>query len=596
MFWPEMSLANRLMSGAGSDALVGGAGDDTLDGGVGRDTLEGGTDADFLSGGIGDGDIATYQSSANAVTVSLDGREGQGGDAEGDRLSSIEYLIGSSGDDHLTGNAQNNALNGGAGDDMLVGTAGLDTLDGGAGDDTYIYAGVGSSLVIRDSGGSDRLRLTNVARNRLWISQENNRDLRIQVIGTSDSVLVQDFFSGAGTSPGRIESIELGTRALTERDVQRLVDIARNHISVGDPSFDPAAPSATSVPRDVENNDDYRSVWGLAPVAPTTMPGGGSGSVPGGGSQGPGEWVDLSLMISTSDRIGATGDNVPGSPGDDVIRGNGRANSLSGGDGADILGGGAGDDTLVGGAGADILIGGPGFDLASYAAETSPIVIELSGQPGGVTSGVVRRGDNLDFLDDILVDVEAIEGGSGADTLTGSANADLLRGGAGADSLEGNAGADTLIGGAGGDIYGYASGGEGTVIDDADGESGMGSGADSLFLRNGLTRDNLWLSQSGEDLQIQIIGRSEDILTIADYFGAGGSGRGAGVIETIVAGNHQLMDTGDSGGGVVALISAMASARMSYDPATATSQVIPTAVRDVIGEVAFNSAWGRRSS
>jgi Ca2+-binding RTX toxin-like protein len=85
-----------------------------------------------------------------------------GGDAEGDALTNIEKVTGSSfadnltggmGDDRIDGGDSNDILAGGAGNDILRGDAGNDTLDGGAGNDTI--AGGDGDDVIKVSAGSD---------------------------------------------------------------------------------------------------------------------------------------------------------------------------------------------------------------------------------------------------------------------------------------------------------------------------------------------------------------------------------------------------------------------------------------------------------
>ena len=53
--------------------------------------------------------------------MDLSAGTGQGGDAQGDALSSIENVIGSNFDDVLTGDTSDNVLDGGAGDDALEG-------------------------------------------------------------------------------------------------------------------------------------------------------------------------------------------------------------------------------------------------------------------------------------------------------------------------------------------------------------------------------------------------------------------------------------------------------------------------------------------
>ena len=146
--------SDLLSGGPGSDTLSGGAGDDSLFGGSGNDVLVGGAGADVLNGGAGI-DLVSYSDSAAGVQVDLRTGEGTGGDAEGDRLISIERVTGSSYADKLTGNARNNVLSGGAGDDTLSGGAGDDSLFGGAGNDVLL-GGAGAD-VLNGGDGIDRV-------------------------------------------------------------------------------------------------------------------------------------------------------------------------------------------------------------------------------------------------------------------------------------------------------------------------------------------------------------------------------------------------------------------------------------------------------
>jgi hypothetical protein len=125
---------DKLSGGNGNDILVGGAGKDRLQGGRGDDLLIGGEGADTLEGDKGF-DTASYQLSTSDVTVNLAKGKGLAGDAAGDRLKSIEGLIGGSGNDTLIGNAQNNTMDGGAGNDTLTGGGGIDTFVFSAGND-----------------------------------------------------------------------------------------------------------------------------------------------------------------------------------------------------------------------------------------------------------------------------------------------------------------------------------------------------------------------------------------------------------------------------------------------------------------------------
>jgi Ca2+-binding RTX toxin-like protein len=178
-------LGNDIIAGYdGKDVLDGGGGDDTIsgtagnqkiNGGSGDDEIDGGSGADFINGGTGV-DTATYQNSLAGVTVNiglpmkllLKGQKGLG-DAKGDKLISIENLIGSSSNDKLTGSVGansidgglgNDTLNGGAGGDQLTGNNGKDKLLGGAGndnmnggaDDDILSGGIGNDTLFGGLG------------------------------------------------------------------------------------------------------------------------------------------------------------------------------------------------------------------------------------------------------------------------------------------------------------------------------------------------------------------------------------------------------------------------------------------------------------
>jgi len=156
--------ADSLTGGNGNDSLDGGTGNDTLDGGIGNDVLNGGAGNDLLFGGAGadtiDGgegvDTVSYSGSDKAVTVNLASGTGTGGHAEGDKLSNIENLIGSSAfGDTLTGNSGVNRIEGGGGNDTLDGGGGNDTLLGGTGDDTYIINNTRVTITELANEGTD---------------------------------------------------------------------------------------------------------------------------------------------------------------------------------------------------------------------------------------------------------------------------------------------------------------------------------------------------------------------------------------------------------------------------------------------------------
>lgn len=149
----------------GADLIWGYGGVDLLFGDDGDDWIVGGAGPDVINGGTGI-DTASYYSSTHGVNVSLTTGLGHGGDAEGDLLSNVENLSGSTWNDTLEGNAGNNSLwgndqydtlygragsdklYGGNGDDVLQGGSGADLLDGGAGFDTADYSDSFAGVVV----------------------------------------------------------------------------------------------------------------------------------------------------------------------------------------------------------------------------------------------------------------------------------------------------------------------------------------------------------------------------------------------------------------------------------------------------------------
>jgi Ca2+-binding RTX toxin-like protein len=148
------NLADQIFGLAGNDTLIGFDGDDLLEGGKGADQLFGG-------GGF---DTASYRGSAAGVAVLLyDDLTGDAayGDAEGDRLFSVEGAIGSSYGDDLAGNGQRNVLRGEGGADELGGNGGNDVLEGGAGND-YLDGDAGNDE-LRGGDGTDTAEFVYVA-------------------------------------------------------------------------------------------------------------------------------------------------------------------------------------------------------------------------------------------------------------------------------------------------------------------------------------------------------------------------------------------------------------------------------------------------
>lgn len=144
------------------NSLSGMAGNDTLIGRGGNDTLVGGLGADSLDGGDGSGDVVSYASSTAGVVINLSTNSASGGEAEGDRISGFEHIIGSSAGDTLTGTSGNNSVEGGGGIDVIfLQHGGDDDVSTGDGNDGIFFGAEFSNKDIVDggAGGLDQLAL-----------------------------------------------------------------------------------------------------------------------------------------------------------------------------------------------------------------------------------------------------------------------------------------------------------------------------------------------------------------------------------------------------------------------------------------------------
>ncbi|MHA7774486.1 LysM peptidoglycan-binding domain-containing protein [Roseibium sp. M-1] len=339
-------LANYIRGGAGNDTLNSGSGDDQLRGDAGNDVLIGGAGADILDGGSGN-DWADYRSSNAGVTVALVGSGAQsGGHAEGDTLTGIENLFGSSHNDVLSGNGLDNYIRGGDGNDtlntgsgddhlrgdngndVLIGGAGADILDGGSGNDWADYrgsnAGVNVALVgsgAQSGGHAEGDTLSGIE--NLFGSSHNDI--------LSGNGLDNYLRGGAGNDTLNSGSGDDTLRGDDGNDV--LIGGAGADILNGGAGSDWA---------------DYRA--SNVGVTVTLV---GSGAQSGGHAEG-----DTLTNI----------ENLFGSAHNDALTGNGLANYLRGGAGNDVLKGGNGTDTLRGDAGNDVLLGGSDSDTFFFAA------------------------------------------------------------------------------------------------------------------------------------------------------------------------------------------------------------------------------------
>ncbi|MBL8571852.1 MAG: M10 family metallopeptidase C-terminal domain-containing protein [Phreatobacter sp.] len=303
-------------------------------------------------------------------------------------------LVGTDGNDTLTGGTLNDTLTGGAGNDVLIGGAGNDILDGGAGQDHANYASATAAVTIN-------LALSG-AQNTGGAGIDTLVSIETVTGGTGNDVIT-------GDAQANVLNGNLGDDTIDGGAGNDFINGGGgNDVINGGDGLDTATYASFTSP----------VIVSLAVIGPQNT-----------GSAG----IDTLLSI----------ENLVGGSGSDMLIGNGLSNVLTGGAGNDTLIGNAGQDTLIGGTGDDILDGGAGVDTASYAGTAAGVTVSLA------IAGMQNTGG---AGNDLLASIENITGGDGNDILTGDGFTNVLSGGAGNDTVSGGGGIDYLSGGTGDDV------------------------------------------------------------------------------------------------------------------------------------------------
>ena len=606
---------DTLYGEAGDDTLDGGSGNDNLFGGAGADTYLFGrndgqdtisTTDEFGRGAIADrilfkvgvtpADVSlrrsesdlliTINGTTDSLTVSgyflsdattgyaLDALRFADGTTWDIPTVKAKVLQGTTGNDALTGYATHDGIDGGAGNDTLFGTGGNDTLDGGSGNDD-LYGDTGSW----DSGtgadvylfgkGSGKDTIYNRDADPVGINPDTillgsgitaadviltsvKEDLIIRLNGTSDTLLVKDYFHLDGASSATVENIKFA-----DGTAWNYVTVKRKAL-VPTPGDDILHGDATN--ETINSGTGNDTVYGYA--GDDVLDGGtGADHLEGGDGndalQGSEHNDELYGGAGADTLKGGTGiDTLYGGGGNDLLQGNEDTDHLIGDDGNDTLDGGSGNDDFRGGAGADVYLFGKGsgqdtiYNQDSDAVGTNPdtillgagitaadvtltsanddLVIRINGTSdsllvddyfynNGASNRVV---ESLKFADGITWDVKTVLsklsiGTNGADVLYGTPNADVIDGKAGNDTIHAGLGSDTYIFGKGDgrDVIGAAN-------------DTIAGKIDTLLFKPGVTPNEVIFGTAtdplnqyatiGNSLVIKIVGTSDQI-TIQDF-------------------------------------------------------------------------------
>ena len=359
-----------------------------------------------FNGGLGGFDTVDYSSSSAAVNVDIrpgTGLAGVGGDAQGDTLTEIDKVIGSSFNDTFTAAAISFA-----------------TFEGGAGDDIYFVNGGGVTIIEQAGGGNDEVRVS-------WKDHTLAANIeRLTYVGTgsftgvgndSDNIITggagNDIFKGGGGADQFIGGAGMDT------------------VSYDDSTTGVSINLKTGVNSGIAAGDTYNSIEAMTGSKYNDVFVGNSAAIAINGGLGldmvsyessdSAVTIDLKTNANAGD---AAGDTFAGI---EIFQGTRFADTFLGS---------TANDNFVGGAGADVFDGREGIDTVWYANNATAVNINLQ---TGVSQGGDAEGD-------VFINIESLIGTNFNDTLIGNAAANGLEGGLGNDVIYGGDGNDVIYG------------------------------------------------------------------------------------------------------------------------------------------------------
>lgn len=424
------------------DVFWGGAGDDTIIGGAGNDVLKGEADNDLLQGADGNDNIFGGTGDDTLVGGAGDDRleGGEGIDLVSYATSDVGVTVnldirvrqetGHGFDsikdvENIEGSNFGDTLTGNALDNVIIGNGGADTFFGLIGNDTLI-AGVGTSLF---DGGEG-----------------------VDTVIYESTVRVEVDFE----FPGFLYTGDFGSH--------RWVDI--ENVTTG---------SGWDIIHG--NSADNHFIAGLGNDLLSGR--GGNDTLDGGGGFDIVSFSENTTGITLNlDSAGAqdTGGGIVTLIGIEGAYGGSGNDSITATTGGERLYGLGGNDLFLVEQGFQTLSGGEGFDTARYLANVDT----------GVNLGYSFIDAGAGF--ERFISIEAIETGSGNDTLYGDEFANRLSSGGGSDTLYGGLGDDTVEGGDGIDLLTY-SGSTADITVDL-GNSGPQATGEGLLTVSGIENVN----------------------------------------------------------------------------------------------------------
>ena len=159
----------------------------------------------------------------------------------------------------------------------------------------------------------------------------------------------------------------------------------------------------------------------------------------------------------------------------------------------------------------------------------------------------------------------------------GTTGSDTIQGTSGDDILDGRGGGDAISGGGGWDTYLMRQGYGTLTIDNS--SPGGAAGQGEVDFGPGITEQNLWFSQSGNDLVAGVLG-SADAVDVKNWFGGDPSAE----IAAFKAFDGLKLDS--QVGQLATAMTAYAGSNPGFDPATATAMPTDPTLRSALA-----AAW-----
>jgi Ca2+-binding RTX toxin-like protein len=480
---------------------------------------------------------------------------------EGDDVVSAYGTINlGAGNDSFSSNGSNNIIDSGTGND---------SLSGSSGNDTYLFS-LGDGIdTIYESSSNNLGEHTDIIRFRSPITAQDietiksNDDLILKY-SDSDQVIIKNYL--ATNSPRiveKVEFIEINENGEEVFNSFNLLDLIKIKIS------------------GTENTDYITLNSSTSNYADHVEAKGGNDDIQTGAGN---DYIDAG---DGDDKInsGDGNDIVVAGKGNDIIETPGSQSNRGDdiyifnlGDGKDYFSGvnptfTSGNDTIRFGEGLNI------NDVYFNIVNTSNIVVKFKNNSDDQITIISSKVKTLEFFDGSKIDLtnnsvlndfvkneitgtdavntingtiyqDKIYGLAGNDTLDGKQGNDVIYGGDGNDYLRGQDGNDVLVGGkgddnivgdSGDDIYQFNIGDGVDIYTDTSYQTNNG-GNDKILLGEGINKEDIFLSRSGDSIEVNFKNNSSDKITISRQLYSNNYLAGGYKIESIEFNNGDVID------------------------------------------------------